>query len=244
VSRTEEVRVQTENKRACATCGAANRTDIATCWQCFAPLGAVMPPAPGMSASGSPTPLGVPAIPPAVASVGTGGTNKAGRIVVGLLAAFLGYIGVQQVLGGSGVEIPDTVAGVPRLQGGMAARFEEEMAAEVDGYGMDAEAGAFGTGVPEFLLVVVNGSTPETTDEMFDAFVEGMSQSGASVDTAQRTGELDGASYRCVGAQAQGTGVGVCMWRADDHVGIVLDLTGDTISTETLLRSVYDDVAG
>jgi hypothetical protein len=34
------------------------------------------------------------------------------------------------------------------------------------------------------------------------------------------------------------------MWRADDYVGIVLDLAGDTSSTETLLRSVYTDVAG
>jgi hypothetical protein len=167
------------------------------------------------------------------------------RIVVGLFAAVLGYIGVQQLLGGGGVEIPDTVAGAARMHDGMAAQFEEQMAAEVSTYGVDAEAGAFGNaGVPEFLLVVVNGSTPETTDEMFDAFVSGMSQSGASVDTARRTGELDGASYRCVGAQAGGTGIGVCMWRADDHVGIVLDLAGDTGSTETLLRSVYTDVAG
>ena len=236
--------MQTENKRACAACGAANRTDIDTCWQCFAPLGAVMPPAPGSPASGSPVPFGAPVAPPPVASVNAG-AGKVARIVVGLLAAFLGYIGVQQLLGGGGVEIPDTVAGVERLHGGLAARFEDEMAAEVATYGMDAEAGAFGNaGVPEFLLVVVNGSTPETTDEMFDAFVDGMSQSGASVGIARRTGELDGASYRCVGAEAGGAGVGVCMWRADDHVGIVPDLAGDTSSTEALLRSAYDDVAG
>ena len=236
--------MQTENKRACAACGAANRTDIDTCWQCFAPLGATMPPAPGVPAAGSPGPFGAPAAPPPVASVSAGGTSKVARILVGLFAAFLGYIGVQQLLGGGGVEIPETVAGVARLHDGMAAQFEDEMTAEVDTYGMDAEAGAFGDGgAPEFLLVVVNGSTPETTDEMFDAFVDGMSQSGASVGTARRTGELDGASYRCVGAEAGGAGVGVCMWRADDHVGIVLDLDGDTSSTETLLRSAYDDVA-
>jgi hypothetical protein len=237
--------MQTENKRACAACGAANRTDIDTCWQCFAPLGAAMPPAPNMPTSASPAPFGTPVAAPPVASAGAGGASKAVRIVVGLLAAFLGYIGVQQVLGGGGVDIPDTVAGVARMHDGMAARFEDEMVAEVASYGMDAEAGVFGGGgAPEFLLVVVNGSTPETTDEMFNSFVDGMSQSGASVGTARRTGELDGASYRCVGAQAGGTGIGVCMWRADDHVGIVLDLAGDTSSTETLLRSVYTDVAG
>ena len=231
--------MQTENKRACAACGAANRTDIDTCWRCFAPLGTAMPPAPGMP----PPPFGTPAPTPAAAK--SGGASTAVRIVVGLFAAFLGYIGVQQLLGGGGVEIPDTVAGAARMHDGMAAQFEDEMAAQVSAYDVDAEAGAFGNaGVPEFLLVVVNGSTPETTDEMFDAFVSGMSQSGASVDTARRTGELDGASYRCVGAQADGTGIGVCMWRADDHVGIVLDLAGDTASTETLLRSVYSDVAG
>jgi hypothetical protein len=237
--------MQTENKRACAACGAANRADIDTCWQCFAPLGAAMPPAPGMPASGSPVPFGAPVAPPPAASVRAGGSSKVSRIVLGLLAAFLGYIGVQRVLGGGGVEIPDTVAGVARLHDGMAARFEDEMVAEVDSYGLDAEAGVFGNGgAPEFLLVVVNGSTPETTDEMFGSFVEGMSQSGASVETARRTGELDGASYRCVGAEAGGAGVGVCMWRAEDHVGIVLDLAGDSGSTETLMRSAYGDVAG
>ncbi len=234
--------MQTENKRACAACGAANRTDIDTCWQCFAPLGTAMPPAPGMPPPGAPAPFGTPAATPPVASIGA---STAARIMVGLLAAFLGYIGMQQLLGGGGVEFPDTVAGATRLHDGMAAQFEEQMAAEVSTYGVDAEAGAFGNaGVAEFLLVVVNGSTPETTDEMFDAFVDGMSQGGASVGTARRTGELDGASYRCVGAEAGGAGVGVCMWRADDHVGIVLDLAGDTGSTETLLRSVYSDVAG
>ena len=237
--------MQTENKRACAACGAANRTDIDTCWQCFAPLGAAMPPAPSMPAPGAPAPFGTPAPTPPVASRGGGGASTAVRIVVGLLAAFLGYIGMQQLLGGSGVELPETVAGATRLHDGMAAQFEDEMAAEVSTYGVDAEAGAFGNGgVPEFLLVVVNGSTPETTDEMFDAFVEGMAQGGASVDTARRTGELDGASYRCVGAKAAGAGVGVCMWRADDHVGIVLDLAGDTSSTETLMRSAYSGVVG
>jgi len=236
--------MQTEDKRACAACGAANRTDTVSCWQCLAPLDASMPPAPGAPAGSSPASFGPPIAPPPVASVG-GGTSKAARIVVGLLAAFLGYIGVQQLLGGGGVEIPDTVAGVARMHGGVASRFEAEMAAEVDRYGMDAEAGVFGNGgAPAFLLMVVNGSTPESTDEMFDSFVQGMTQGGASVGAVQGAGELDGASYRCVGAEAGGAGVGVCMWRADDHVGIVFDLAGDSGSTETLMRSAYDDVAG
>jgi len=237
--------MQTEDKRACAACGAANRTDTDSCWQCLAPLGAGMPPAPGASTGSATAPFGAPIAPPPVASASAGGTSKVARIVVGLLAAFLGYIGVQQVLGGGGVEIPDTVAGVERMHGGVASRFEAEMAAEVDRYGMDAEAGVFGNGgAPTFLLMVVNGSTPESTDEMFDSFVQGMTQGGASVGAVQGAGELDGASYRCVGAEAGGAGVGVCMWRADDHVGIVFDLSGDSGSTETLMRSAYDDVAG
>lgn len=237
--------MQTEDKRACVTCGAANRTDAGSCWQCFASFGASMPPAPGMPASRPPVPFGAPVAPAPATTLDAGGASKVARIAVGLLAAFLGYLGMQQFLGGGGVEIPDTVAGVARLHDGMAAQFEDEMAAEVDSYGLDAEAGAFGNGgVPEFLLVVVNGSTPETTDEMFDSFVEGMTLSGASVDTKRGSGEIDGASYRCVGAEAAGAGMGVCMWRADDHVGIVLDLDGDTGSTETLMRSAYGDVAG
>jgi hypothetical protein len=166
-------------------------------------------------------------------------------VLVGVLAAIVGFVGVQRVLGDGDVAIPERVAGATRMHDAMATRFEQQMVAEAARYDLQADAAAFGSGgVPDFLLVVVEGSTGETTDEMFDSFVEGMSQGGATVDTLRRTGELDGASYRCVGAEAAGTGVGVCMWRADDHVGIVLDLVSDTRAAETLTSTVYRDVVG
>ena len=251
--------MQTEDKRACGACGAANRTDALSCWQCFARFDAPLPPAPGPGVGSAPgQPMGAPERlrpgfpPPApamqspVSSAGSSGTGMSivVRIVVGLLAAFVGFVGVQRVLGGGGVEIPETVAGLPRMHDAMASQFEEEMKTEAARYSMDAEAGAFGSGqVPDFLLIVVNGSTWETTDQLFDSLVQGMSEGGATVDTQRLTGELGGATYRCVGASAVETGFGVCMWRADGHIGIVLDLESDTSTAETLTQTVYRDVA-
>ena len=242
--------MQSENKRACAACGAANTIDATACWQCLARFGDNVAAAGGSLPTQTgpvggqpryPLPSPMPAPPAAPARAASTGV----RVLVGVLAAIAGYVGVQYLLGGSDVTIPDTVAGVPRMHDAMAAEFEEDLLDEAARYDMQAEAAVFGSvGVPDFLLIVVEGSTDETTDEMFDSFVQGMSEGGATVDSLRRTGELAGASYRCVGAEAAGTGVGVCMWRTDDHVGIVLDLMSDTRTAEALTSAVYGDVAG
>ena len=48
------------------------------------------------------------------------------------------------------------------------------------------------------------------------------------------TGSFDGADYRCLTAEASATEVGMCMWRANDHMGIVMGVDGDAASTQAL----------
>ena len=101
--------MQTEDRRACAACGAANRTDAASCWQCFAGFGVSLPPTPdagGASATGQiqryrpgfPPPTPVEQAPIAGPSKSLGGSMVL-RVVVGLIAAVAGYVGVQRFLG-------------------------------------------------------------------------------------------------------------------------------------------------
>lgn len=249
--------MQTEDRRPCPACGAANTTDAANCWQCFARFGATLPPAPGADGGpgqpgdqvqryrpGFPPPAPIPQAPVTGRTSSLGGSMVL-RVLIGLVAASVGFVGVQRLLGSDGVEIPESVAGVERMHDDTAQRFADEMQAEAAKYDLQADAAAFGSGgLPDFLLIVVTGSSWETTDQMFDSLVEGLNQGGMNVDTLRRTGEIDGSAYRCVGAEAAGTGVGVCMWRTDGHVGIVMDLESDTRTAEALTRTVYGEIAG
>ena len=151
----------------------------------------------------------------------------------------MAFVGIQHFLHRP-VEIPESVAGVPRLHDASAKNFEQQMGVEAEKYDVDARSGVFGTsGEPEFLVVVMNGGASETTDELFQSFMSGMTQGGAAVGDDKSQGELKGATYRCVGASGGGMRVGTCMWRADDHVGFVLDLDGDVHSAEQLTSQVY-----
>ncbi|HEY6567819.1 MAG TPA: hypothetical protein VI341_09920 [Actinomycetota bacterium] len=167
------------------------------------------------------------------------GASMVVRVVVGVMAAAIAYLGVQHFLH-RGVEIPESIAGVPRLHDAASKEFEEQMKTEAERSDVQAVAGMFGTGKqPEFLVVVVNGSPSESTDELFQSFTGGITEAGAMVGSDKSQGELKDASYRCVAASGNGVQVGTCMWRADDHVGFVLDLDGDIKSAEQLTSQVY-----
>ncbi len=115
------------------------------------------------------------------------------------------------------------------------------MRTEAERSDVQAEAGMFGTVAhPEFLVVVVNGSPSESTDELFESFTRRHDRRAEPlVGGDKRQGELKDASYRCVAASGSGMRVGTCMWRADDHVGFVLDLDGDIKSAEQLTSQAY-----
>jgi hypothetical protein len=191
---------------------------------------------------GFPSPLATPApIRPVKGGSGVG-AGLVVRIVAGTMVAFAGLAFVRGFLD-RGVQIPDSVAGASRMTDAAAVDFEQQMKDEADKFGMEVQAAAFGTtGRPDFLLVVANGSAVESTDELFASFTEGITQGGASVSGTPTSGDLGGASYRCVGASGNGIEVGTCMWRADDHVGVVFDLDGDAASAQRLSATIYDEL--
>jgi hypothetical protein len=172
-------------------------------------------------------------------------SSKLAGAIVSIVAAAAGYFGVQYLMGG-GLELPDTVGGAQRLTDAGSKRFEDFTADEGERYHIEAEGGVYGSATaPEFFVILVEGSAVETTDQLFDALVMGFSQAGAAVNESNvRSGTREGSDYRCVAATAGPQTATACMWRDDDSVGIVLDLSADARETQRLLWTVHDTVVG
>jgi hypothetical protein len=244
--------MQVEQKRACGSCGSQNAADAGFCWRCLTPFVQV-PPIPGnvQGRRGSPlppvppswTPPGRSEAPSPITSPPAARSSKVVRTIVSIVAAAAGYLGVQYLLGPS-LALPDSVAGAHRLTDAASQRFERDTADQGDRYGIDAEAGVYGNAVgPQFFVILVDAAAVETTDELFDALLDGFSKSGAVVDGAgAKSGTRRGSDYRCVSASAGSQTAAACMWRDESNVGIVLELSGDLRGTRRLLWTVHDTV--
>ena len=241
--------MQVEQKRACGSCGSENAPDAGFCWRCLVPF-APMPPPPGAVSNlprnaVPPAPLPWSPVPQHREFTKASKPSKVVRTIVSLGAAVAGYFGIQYVMGSS-LSLPDSVAGADRLTDPESQRFERYTADEGDRYGIDAEGGVYGSPLaPEFFVILVDASAAETTDELFDALVQGFSQAGAVVDdSGAKSGTRGASDYRCVSAAAD-TGTAVtCMWRDDDNVGIVVELSSGLRGTRRLLWTVHDAVTG
>lgn len=165
-------------------------------------------------------------------------------IIVSLVAAAAGYLGVQYLMGPS-LSLPDTLAGAERLTDPGSKRFERSMADEGDRYGITAEGGVYGAPLaPEFFVILVDGAAVGTTDQLFDALM-GFSQAGAVVaEGSAKSGTRRGSDYRCVSAVAGAETAVACMWRDDDNVGIVLEASSDLRGTRQLPWTMHDTVVG
>ena len=239
--------MQVEQKRACGSCGSENAPDAGFCWRCLVPFAPVPTsgPVPGSPRNVlPPAPLPWSPVPQQQEANKASKPSKVVRTIVSLIAAAVGYFGVQHVMSPS-LSLPDSVAGAERLTDPESLRFERFTADEGDRYGIDAEGGVYGSPLaPEFFVILVDAAAAETTDELFDALVLGFSQAGATVDDADaKSGTRGGSDYRCVNAVAGPETAVACMWRDDDNVGIVLMLSGDLRGTRRLLWTVHDTVA-
>lgn len=236
--------MKVEEKRECPSCGAENPVTAGFCWQCYASFrpAPAMPPAPGQTfaprlgmAPSVPTPM------PSPVPSSSGGASKVARLLVGAVAAAAGYFGIQALLGGPSVELPATVAGSSRMTDAVAQEFEQSTVEEAENWDLDAQAGVYGTTFPEVFVILIEGSAIESTEELFDSLLEGMTQAGATVDESEvLSGEHGGSEYKCVSISGSGIEASACMWRADAHVGIVLDLTRGLDEIEPVLFQTHD----
>ncbi len=80
---------------------------------------------------------------------------------------------------------------------------------------------------------------------LFNEFVGGLKQSGATVDETGGLAEAhDGADYRCVPLAGNGVTAAACIWRESGSVGIVLDMTEGVKAAEATTWQVHDDATG
>ena len=239
--------MQTEERRACPSCGAENAQGAGFCWQCYTPFApvaaasrpgaAAMPSAPGWGPAGSPAPP-VPVASPR----GAGGGGRIVRIVLGVVVALIVGAVVRQQLAPD-YHVPDAVAGQPRMQNVFAKNFEQQMVEEGKKYDVDLEAAVYGTTeTPDMFVIVANGRAEENSNELFDSFLEGVDSSGLHVDRAgQLTGERGDAEYRCVPLSAGTHQAAACLWREDASVGITFDLSPEGDVTAAF-AAAYDAV--
>ena len=237
--------MQVDQKRACASCGSGNAPDASFCWRCLVPLSQVPAPPGAISRLRGPGTL-----PPAPTHLSRqpatpARSSRVAGVIVSLVAAAAGYLGVQYLMGPN-ISLPDTLASTERLTDPESQRFERYMAEEGDRYGITAEGGVYGAPLaPRFFVILVDAAAVETTDQLFDALVLGFSQAGAEVDESEaKSGTRRGSDYRCVSAVAGADTAVACMWRDDDNVGIVLEMSGDLRGTRRLLWTVHDTVVG
>src|SRR5688572_28433832 len=132
--------MQVDQERACASCGSGNAPDAGFCWRCLVPL-TQTPPAPDDSRGGGSSDLPPAPVPRPLQDPATRArSSRVTGVIVSLVAAVVGYLGVQYLMGPC-LSLPDTLAGAERLTDPGSQRFERSMADEGDRYGIDAEAG-------------------------------------------------------------------------------------------------------
>ena len=240
--------MQVDEKRACPTCGAENGPDADFCWKCYARFVPPPPPPgrPGQAAWGRmprPEPTFQPSPVPEPAQRGRG--SSFAKIVIGVVVAAVAAFAVHSFFGGS-VHLPASVAGRPRMNTADIKTFEKDMQDLGSRNDLTVDAGGYGNGAkPDFLVLLVHGKSIESTDELFDEFVGGLKQSGATVDETGGLAEAhDGADYRCVPLAGNGVTAAACIWRESGSVGIVLDMTEGVKAAEATTWQVHDDATG
>ena len=238
--------MQVDEKRACPSCGAENGPDAGFCWKCYARF-VPPPPPPGQAAAWGrmprPEPTFVPS--PILEQPSKSRGSSLARIVVGVVVAAAAAFAVHSFLGTS-VHLPDSVAGRPRMNTADIKTFEKDMQDLGSRNDLKVDAGGYGNGAkPDFLVLLVHGKSIESTDELFDEFVGGLKQSGATVDETGGLAEAhDGADYRCVPLAGNGVTAAACIWRESGSVGIVLDMTEGVKAAEATTWRVHDDATG
>jgi hypothetical protein len=242
--------MQTEQERRCSSCGADNKVGASFCWRCYAPFGpatsafaAAASATRTQAGSTSRTPV-MPAAPqpgaPIAAPTPKRSRLRAAQIVLGLVVALVVGGIVQHMLNPT-YHVPESIAGEPRLNNAVSAKFEQTMTQTGQQSDITLESAVYGTDTsPDLFFVLANGHAEENADELFSEFLSGAESAGIKVDeTATVTGTHDGADYRCVPMSAQGIEAAACVWREDHSVGMTLDTSpvGDITSG---LITAYD----
>jgi hypothetical protein len=237
------VAVQDDDRPLCPSCSAPNPTTSAFCWRCYGSLGrspqgpapAMRPPAPAGAGYG----MGLPA--PEETAPPTRQTESLGfKIVAAVAAALLGFFVWHTLFHHDGLSLPDSVAGMERIESPAMAPAVDQLRAQAKSLGVTGDAAIYGTGdTPAFLVLVLEGvpGSGQSPDAIFQGFATGFASSGsASLDHVRQGGDGTYTTY-CARMRGSIPG-GLCMWSDQQLVGFVLYPGQSVGSTETLTESV------
>lgn len=238
--------MQTDQERRCSACGADNKQGASFCWRCYAPFESAVTAravAAASIAAGPRTAPAMPAAPQPGAPIATPTKKRSGprvvQIVLGLVVALIVGGVVQHMLNPT-YHVPESIAGEPRLNNAVSAKFEQTMTQTGQQNDISLESAVYGTATPDLFVVLANGRAEENADELFSEFLSGAESAGVKVDqSATVTGTHDGAEYRCVPMSAQGLQAAACVWREDHSVGMTLDTSPDGDITSAVIAA-YD----
>ena len=238
--------MQTDQERRCSACGADNKQGASFCWRCYAPFEAAVTTravAAASIAAGPRTAAAMPAAPQPGAPIAVPTKKRSGprvvQIVLGLVVALIVGGVVQHMLNPT-YHVPDAIAGEPRINDAVSAKFEQSMTQTGQQNDIQLESAVYGTSTPDLFFVLANGRAEENADELFSEFLSGAESAGVKVDqSATVTGTHDGAEYRCVPMSAQGLEAAACVWREDHSVGMTLDASPDGDITSAVIAA-YD----
>lgn len=225
---------------SCPSCGAGNTSEATFCWQCYARFGAS-----SARPASAPVLVGAMAASPGTSPVAAahGGISAiaratnvfasesrdpyaarkrqkrplagAGKLLPILLLAAGGWFGYQHFFGG--ISLPDSVAGLPRVDGEAARRLDELLSSQAKANDVRASGAAYGDPAgPSYVLLVVSRPDGEAARRVYEG-----TDVGTSAPLVQ-TQTLAGGVTCATNLQ---TGQTSCAWPQDGH-GVLLGGTG------------------
>jgi hypothetical protein len=196
----------------CGACGADNARGADFCWRCYVPFHAVAPARPAASGAGPSWMSSRMPVP--------GPTVKKRRSYRGLMISVVVVAGVAAYgsLSRTHLDMPEAVAGVPRMHDATSQRFEAEVATWGDeSGGLSLQGAAYGSGaIPEFAVAAADEAVQNGPDDILRLVVASLFPGGR--DTATLTGEDGSFEYRCVQAVSR---VSICVWKEPNNSGFV-----------------------
>ncbi len=214
-------------------------------------------PTPGET--GETTPVDLPAMPPAPPEPGqpepwvevptpmaAPKERNKGLLVAVVILVVIGLIAIVMLTQGGGPgELPDELAGQPRVTSGPAAEvlgaFDD---LEVAGVSMDLAI--YGTELaPAYMVMSASGDLGGGAQGMLSTLPTGMfSNAGAQIDFSKSvTANVDGVEYVCAPATNTDAGMNVsmCLYSGDDLGGVVMSFTASDLNA--LMSTTQDLVA-
>jgi hypothetical protein len=195
--------------------------------------GPIRPPGAGFGTTGLPA-------PEESAPSGKRSESLGFKIAAGVAAFVLGFFAWHTLFHHDGLSLPDSVAGMQKIESPALAPAVDQLRAQAESLGMTGDAAIYGTGdTPAFMVLVVEGvpGSGQSPDAIFQGFATGFASSGAaSLGPVRQGGDGTYTTY-CARMRGAIPG-GLCMWSDQQLVGFVLYPGQSVGSTQTLTGSV------